>query len=98
MHTEDHERVNAQYDKLSGGYDNLLAVQSFRSKLVCKIVRGFPDTAYSELQLSRLSDKFDDVLLDVSVGTGLFTRKKYLRTPNSCRIYVPGGWLTLRFR
>jgi ubiquinone/menaquinone biosynthesis C-methylase UbiE len=98
---ENHERVKAQYDRLSGGYDNLLATQSLRSKLACKIVWGFPDTAYSERLLSRLPDGFDGTLLDVPVGTGLFTCEKYLRmsdTRITCLDYSEGMLNTAKER
>jgi ubiquinone/menaquinone biosynthesis C-methylase UbiE len=75
------ERVRSQYDKLAGGYDRLLATQSWWSKLFCKVVWGFPDTAYTEGLLARLPDDFAGDLLDVPVGTGLFTCGKYLRMP-----------------
>jgi SAM-dependent methyltransferase len=73
------EHVRSQYNKLSGGYDNLLATQSWWSKLACKIVWGFPDTAYSERLLTYLPDDFSGELLDAPVGTGLFTCEKYRR-------------------
>jgi ubiquinone/menaquinone biosynthesis C-methylase UbiE len=73
------EQVRSQYNRLSGGYDNLLAMQSWWSKLFCKIVWGFPDTAYSERLLAYLPDDFAGELLDVPVGTGLFTCGKYRR-------------------
>ncbi|MDR1205824.1 MAG: class I SAM-dependent methyltransferase [Peptococcaceae bacterium] len=78
------ERVRSQYDKLSGWYDQLLAAQSLWSKLVCKIVWGFPDTAYTARLLAYLPDGFAGELLDVPAGTGLFTCGKYLRMPQAC--------------
>jgi ubiquinone/menaquinone biosynthesis C-methylase UbiE len=76
---KNNEQVRSQYDKLSGRYDNLLATQSWWSKLACKVVWGFPDTAYSERLLAYLPDDFAGELLDAPVGTGLFTCGKYRR-------------------
>jgi ubiquinone/menaquinone biosynthesis C-methylase UbiE len=87
------EHIKKQYNKLSGGYDNLLATQSWWSKLACKIVWGFPDTAYTERLLKCLPDDFAGALLDVPVGTGLFTCEKYLLMPNAritCLDYSDG--------
>jgi ubiquinone/menaquinone biosynthesis C-methylase UbiE len=87
------QRVRAQYDKLSGGYDKLLATQSWWSKLACKIVWGFPDTAYTERLLADLPEDFAGELLDVPVGTGLFTCGKYRRLPQArltCLDYSEG--------
>jgi ubiquinone/menaquinone biosynthesis C-methylase UbiE len=76
---KNNENIRTQYNKLSGGYDNLLTTRSLWSKLACKIVWGFPDTAYTERLLAYLPDDFGDELLDVPVGTGLFICGKYRR-------------------
>jgi ubiquinone/menaquinone biosynthesis C-methylase UbiE len=95
------KRIRAQYDKLSDRYDNLLAAQSRWSKLACKIVWGFPDTSYTERLLTYLPDDFGGSLLDVPVGTGLFTCGKYLRIPNAritCLDYSEGMLNTAKER
>jgi ubiquinone/menaquinone biosynthesis C-methylase UbiE len=98
---ENNENIRAQYNKLSGRYDNLLATQSLWSKLACKIVWGFPDTAYTERLLAYLPDGFGGELLDIPVGTGLFTCGKYLRIPNAritCLDYSEGMLNTAKER
>jgi ubiquinone/menaquinone biosynthesis C-methylase UbiE len=90
---KNNERVGAQYNKLSGKYDNLLAAQNWRSKLLCKIVWGFPDAAYTERLLAYLPDGFCGELLDAPVGTGLFTCGKYRKTTDAsvtCLDYSEG--------
>jgi ubiquinone/menaquinone biosynthesis C-methylase UbiE len=87
------ERIKSQYNKLSGGYDDLLARQSRWSKLAFKIVWGFPDTAYTQRLLAYLPDDFNGDILDAPVGTGLFTCGKYLNMPQAnltCLDYSDG--------
>jgi ubiquinone/menaquinone biosynthesis C-methylase UbiE len=98
---ENNENIRTQYNKLSGKYDNLLATQSLWSKLACKIVWGFPDTAYTERLLAYLSDNFSGELLDAPVGTGLFTCGKYLRMAQAritCLDYSEGMMNTAKER
>jgi ubiquinone/menaquinone biosynthesis C-methylase UbiE len=95
------ERVRAQYDKLSGAYDDVLAAQTWWARLACKVVWGFPDTAYTERLLEYLPDDFSGRLLDVPVGTGLFTSVKYHRMPQAqitCLDYSDGMLDTARQR
>lgn len=90
---QDSKRIRKQYDKLSHGYDHLLDAPSWWAKLACKIVWGFPDTTYTERLLSWLPDGFRDDLLDVPVGTGLFTCGKYLHMQDAkitCLDYSEG--------
>ena len=67
------------YRNGAGLYDQLLSTESLWSKLACKLVWGFPDTAYTEGLLNRIPDNFSGTLLDVPVGTALFTAEKYKR-------------------
>jgi ubiquinone/menaquinone biosynthesis C-methylase UbiE len=90
---QNHKCVRKQYDKLSHSYDSLLDAPSWWAKLAYKIVWGFPDAAYTERLLSWLPDDFCGALLDVPVGTGLFTCGKYLRMPEAsitCLDYSDG--------
>jgi ubiquinone/menaquinone biosynthesis C-methylase UbiE len=77
------EKIRKQYDALSGGYDSSLSVQSARGKIACKLVWGFPDSAYTDRLLSYLSNDFGGKLLDIPAGTGLFTCGKYKGLPNA---------------
>ncbi|MDR1532017.1 MAG: class I SAM-dependent methyltransferase [Clostridiales bacterium] len=87
------EQIREQYNSLSNGYDSMLSLQSMWAKLVCKLVWGFPDAAYAGRLLSRPPSGFSGKLLDVPVGTGLFTCGKYKSLPNAditCLDYSDG--------
>ena len=71
--------VQESYKKGAGRYDDLLATQTWWAKLGCRMVWGFEDTAYASRLLRWLPDTFDGKLLDVPVGTALFTAEKYAR-------------------
>ncbi len=76
---ERQEIISDGYRKGAGLYDQLLSTKSIWSKLACKLVWGFPDTAYVEGLLNQIPDDFSGTLLDVPVGTALFTVEKYKR-------------------
>jgi SAM-dependent methyltransferase len=87
------EQIREQYNNLSGGYDAMLSAQSVWAKLAGKLVWGFPDALYVERLLSYLPSDFKGKLLDVPVGTGLFTCDKYKSLPNAdiiCLDYSEG--------
>ncbi len=73
------KRIEDSYRKAAGHYDGMLGVSAWWSKLFCRLVWGFEDTAYTVRLLSRLPDDFAGSLLDVPVGTALFTCEKYAR-------------------
>ena len=84
--------IKERYKKGSGKYDELLSTQSWWARLGCKVVWGFPDTAYAEDLLDRIPDDFSGKLLDIPVGTGLFTAEKYGRMKKAeiiCADYSP---------
>jgi ubiquinone/menaquinone biosynthesis C-methylase UbiE len=86
------EAIRAGYKNISGGYDALLSTQSLWAKLFCKMIWGFADAAYADELLARLPDDFAGRLLDVPVGTGLFTAMKYAKMQNAninCLDYSP---------
>ncbi|MDR0511086.1 MAG: class I SAM-dependent methyltransferase [Rikenellaceae bacterium] len=67
------------YRKLAGGYDAFLGEGNLWTRLACKLVWGFPDSAYAGRLLACLPEGFAGRLLDVPAGTGLFTCEKYSR-------------------
>lgn len=86
------EKISEGYQKAAGTYDSLLSAQSLWSQLVVKIVWGFSDTAYTDNLLERVSDDFNGSLLDVPVGTAMFTVSKYGRMKQAqitCLDYSP---------
>lgn len=77
------EEVHNSYHRGAKSYDNLLSTQSLWAKLACKLVWGFPDTAYAGKLLDRIPNDFHGKLLDIPVGTALFTAPKYQRMKNA---------------
>ena len=67
------------YTQIADRYDSVFTVQKWWNKLVW----GFQDTAYTGKLLSLLPDDFSGKLLDVPVGTALFTKDKYSRMVNA---------------
>lgn len=60
-------------------YDEFLSASSFKSKILSRVAWGFKDFSHASELLNDLSDEFIGSLLDVPVGSGLFTCKKYSR-------------------
>ncbi len=90
--TDRKKQIRAGYQKGVKDYDTLLSSRSWWAKLLNKVVWGFPDTEYTEGLLARLPDDFSGRLLDVPVGTGLFTAEKYGRMNQAqvtCLDYSP---------
>ena len=77
------EKIHSRYKKGAFAYDSLLSTKSVWSKLACKMVWGFPDTAYAGKLLDWIPNDFSGRLLDVPVGTALFTASKYKRIKNA---------------
>lgn len=86
------DKIKHRYKRGADNYDNLLSVRGPLMKLVCKIVWGFSDTAYATELLKMLPDDFLGKILDVPVGTALFTAPKYVRMKHAdivCLDYSP---------
>jgi len=72
-------KIQSSYRHASKVYD----AQMTWAKLYCKIVWGFQDTDYAPRLLDWLPDTFSGKILDVPVGTGVLTCKKYARMKNA---------------
>ena len=86
--TED--RVTKAYDSCASSYDNYMNLSGLTWKLFgapfVLLVWGFLDgKIFIDKPLGSIPDDFDGVLLDVPVGTGVFTSDKY-RKLNKARI------------
>ena len=66
-------------------YDDVLTQRSFLSKLYISLFWGVDDNKIAADVLSMIPDDFSGKLLDVPVGTGVFTDKKY-RKLNTAQI------------
>nr|WP_319487738.1 methyltransferase domain-containing protein [uncultured Caproiciproducens sp.] len=77
------EKVHNGYKCGAKSYDSLLSTKRLWAKLACKLVWGFPDTAYAGKLLNWIPDNFGGKLLDIPVGTALFTTPKYQHIKNA---------------
>ncbi len=92
-----HDRVSASYDKVAARYDPGITAATLRAKVLGRIIWGrASDRDAMEEVLSFLPDRFDGVLLDVPVGTGVFTASVYRRYPSATIIGVDCSMNMLR--
>ncbi len=86
---ERNDRIASAYDKVVPRYDSYMLSSTVAMKVLCRIVWGFPsDRDPIEKALALLPDRFEGILLDVPVGTGVFTASLYSRYPSATIIGV----------
>jgi ubiquinone/menaquinone biosynthesis C-methylase UbiE len=74
------DKISESYDAVVPLYDDYITSSSPLMRLVNRIAWGFrADEEYARDVLSFVPERFDGVLLDVPVGTGILTHKKYRR-------------------
>jgi SAM-dependent methyltransferase len=90
-----HDRVLASYDKVAARYNP--TASTLPTKVLGWIIWGrASDRDPMEKVLSLLPGRFDGVLLDVPVGTGVFTAPLYRRYPEATIIGVDCSMNMLR--
>jgi ubiquinone/menaquinone biosynthesis C-methylase UbiE len=84
------DAVSESYDGIASRYDSYITSSSLLMKALDKFVwRAKVSLAdFHDRFLPFLPDQFDGVLLDVPVGTGVFTDSLYARFPNATIIAV----------
>ncbi len=81
--------VIESYDKVASRYDKYVTGSTISMKICNMFVWGIGnDCDYADTVLSYMPSQFDGVLLDVPVGTGVFTDSLYVRFPNATIIGV----------
>lgn len=81
--------IAAAYDKAVPRYDSYMMSSTILIRIIGRIVWGFAsDRDPVDNALMLLPDRFDGVLLDVPVGTGVFTASLYRRYPSATIIGV----------
>ena len=91
------DKISASYDKIASRYDPYITASSVFIKVVSRIVWGCADDRdLMDEVLSLLPKSFDGTLLDVPVGTGVFTAPVYRRYPNATIISVDCSMNMLR--
>jgi len=90
---EARDAVSASYDAVAPRYDSLVTSPSILMRFCNMIVWGpGDDREYADTVLSLLPSRFDGVLLDVPVGTGVFTCSLYAGFPDATIIAVDSSW------
>jgi len=82
-------KVSAAYDKIADRYDEMLIRPRTLTRICNAVVWGLSDdNTYADMVLSYLPSEFDGILLDVPVGTGIFTCPFYAKFPKATIIGV----------
>lgn len=71
------------YNPIATHYDSLLTNASFLSRLYNKIVWNVRDEDYIRTLMDFMPANFSGILLDVPVGTGVFTAELYRKYPQA---------------
>ncbi len=77
------DKIRKAYKESKNIYDNVLTQKGFLSKIYINVFWGVDDTVIAEKILSWIPDNFIGKLLDVPVGTGILTYKKYQKIEKS---------------
>jgi len=76
------DRIATAYDRVVPRYDSYMLSSTIPIRVLGRIVWGFAsDRDPIDKALALLPEQFDGVLLDVPVGTGVFTASLYRRYP-----------------
>jgi len=71
------DRIQKAYHDSKDIYNDVLTQKSFLSKMYISLFWGVDDNKIAEQVLSWIPQTFEGILLDVPVGTGIFTKNKY---------------------
>jgi len=83
------DTVSKSYDGFASYYDFCMKPSNKFIKLFNRLIWGSGyDIDYTEMALSYLPSRFNGILLDVPVGTGVFTESLYARYPGATIIGV----------
>jgi ubiquinone/menaquinone biosynthesis C-methylase UbiE len=79
----DNQSVSKSYDSVSSYYDVLLSNNTTFARIYNKIVWGIKDIDYVNKVLSFIPSTDNKIILDIPVGSGLFTSDFYKKMRNS---------------
>lgn len=86
---QEQDGISASYDAIAPRYDSILTRPNMFWRFCNKIIWGIgDDIGYTDTVLSYMPSRFNGVLLDVPVGTGVFTCSLYARFPNATIIGI----------
>jgi ubiquinone/menaquinone biosynthesis C-methylase UbiE len=94
---QSNDRISTSYDKVASRYDPYITVSTLPVKIISRIIWGCQgERDPMEEVLSLLPNRFDGVLLDVPVGTAVFTIPLYHRYSKATIIGVDSSMNMLR--
>ena len=77
-------KIKQSYKQSKNIYDDIITHKSWWSKLYNRVFwNGVDDNEIANALLSNIPDDFSGKLLDVPVGTAIFTYSKYMALPNA---------------
>jgi ubiquinone/menaquinone biosynthesis C-methylase UbiE/uncharacterized protein YbaR (Trm112 family) len=82
---ESRENIDA-YAKRAKRYEKIFENPGLSVRLFDKFVWGITHKDYAPQVVDFIPERFDGILLDIPVGTGIFTCKKYKKLPNAIKI------------
>lgn len=83
------DKVSTAYDKVADRYDAILTRPRMLTRICNTVVWGSSDDdTYANAVLSYLPSGFNGILLDVPVGTGVFTSPFYVKFPKATIIGI----------
>ncbi len=77
------QKIKTAYRQSKNIYDDVLTQKSWFAKLYINLFWGVDDNEIAARVLSYIADDFDGKLLDVPVGTAVFTQQKYQMLKNA---------------
>ena len=78
------DQIKEAYQSSKNIYDNVLTQRNFFSRLYAKVFwSGTDDNEIAHKVLSYIPDDFDGTILDVPVGTAVFTEQKWASLKNA---------------
>lgn len=76
-------KQNRAYAKITNRYDDVLTARKWWSRLYIKCIWKVDDNLVAKEVLEMLPDNFQGEILDVPVGTAVFTAEKFRKMPNA---------------
>lgn len=86
--TPDQHKVIHAYNEISNRYDTLMTSSTLISKFIIHLTWGGAHEAYTETVTNRIPDNFSGILVDIPVGTGIYTAEKYSGLTNATLLVV----------
>ena len=81
-------KITKAYNKISNKYDSLITSSDLFSKLIIYLTWGGLHEEYTDGVVKRIPDDFNGVLVDIPVGTGIYTAQKYSKLKQATIVVI----------